>query len=344
MVNTDLKRQFERYRDEVGDEWQQETLAKRDRIQELLAASDLDELDEGDVRALVRTLWAFGRWTSKDYIVEQILVNGLDPVQGALASALHDCDGPGAQFERLRTIPYFGTTTSSEVLMFMYPDSHAICNDKALDGYHELVEVVDRDGNLPASADEIESGAAYEQYLTTLDTLRTDLDAIASRHVDFLVLNEFLYYLDEHPPDEPRVREFDHDTYQDKLAEIGDGLGFEVEKEYPAARRAVVDVVWRTRVANLGRISYAFEIHSEGSPDSAILNLQKIRSEDPSIQRVVIVSDTEQLATFREEIQAIDGAFSTAVSFMTPYQVQQAQDHLGELRDILQSVDLLQDL
>jgi hypothetical protein len=134
--------------------------------------------------------------------------------------------------------------------------------------------------------------------------------------------------------------QFDHDAVVDRIVELGDGLGFEVQKESPIAAGCRIDAIWRSRVANLGTIAYAFEVHKGGSRDSAILNLQRVRR-DPTIQKVVIVSSEKELEAFRREIASLDEAFRNSVSYFEVGDLQRALDHLQELKDILRTLGLL---
>ncbi|MEM2981198.1 MAG: hypothetical protein QW385_07555 [Thermoproteota archaeon] len=59
--------------------------------------------------------------------------------------------------------------------------------------------------------------------------------------------------------------DFDHDEIVEKLVEIGNGLGFEASSEQQIARGARVDVLWQARIANLGVVSYVFEVQRGGS-------------------------------------------------------------------------------
>jgi hypothetical protein len=134
--------------------------------------------------------------------------------------------------------------------------------------------------------------------------------------------------------------DFEHDVVVDKVIELGDGLGFEVQKEFSVMPGCRIDAIWRTRVANLGTISYAFEVHRKGSRDSAILNLQRIRR-DPTIQKVVIVSSKDELEQFRREIASLDEGFRNAVGYFEVQDLQRALSHVQSLRDILNSLGLL---
>ncbi|WP_254810782.1 hypothetical protein [Natronosalvus amylolyticus] len=166
---------------------------------------------------------------------------------------------------------------------------------------------------------------------------------------DYVDVDYFLFYLSkldiyepgESPEHQEPIEDFDHDEIQEKLLDIGNGLGFDVEDEYQAGPGARIDVRWSTRVANLGVISYAFEVHRRGSRDSAILNLQKAQNADPTLQKLVIVSTQDQLATFEDEIEAISTDFSQSVSYLEVSQVNKAVSRLADLKDILQDAGLM---
>jgi len=87
----------------------------------------------------------------------------------------------------------------------------------------------------------------------------------------------------------PKKYEFDHDEIRDFIRDIGISLGFEAETEKTIGHGARVDVIWRAKIANLGVVTYVFEVHKSGSIDSFVLNLQKaIRN--PTVQKVIAVS------------------------------------------------------
>jgi hypothetical protein len=90
----------------------------------------------------------------------------------------------------------------------------------------------------------------------------------------------------------------------------------------------------------LGTIAYAFKVHRQGSRDSAILNLQRVRR-DPSIQKVVIVSSKTELDKFKGEIASLDEAFRNSVGYFEVKDLQQSLIHLQELKDILKTLGLL---
>ena len=100
---------------------------------------------------------------------------------------------------------------------------------------------------------------------------------------------------------------------------------------------ARIDAIWRSRVANLGTIAYAFEVHRRGSRDSAILNLQRVRR-DPAIQKVIVVSSKRELENFKKEIAHLDEGFRNSVGYFEVHDLQRALDYLQSFKDILKSI------
>jgi hypothetical protein len=105
-------------------------------------------------------------------------------------------------------------------------------------------------------------------------------------------------------------------------------------------RGCKIDAIWRSRVANLGTIAYAFEVHRRGSRDSAILNLQRVKR-DPTIQKVVVVSTRQELDRFKEEMASLDESLRMSVGYFEVQDLQRALNHLQGLKDILTTLGLL---
>lgn len=334
----DLFKEFDR---EIGTNWQSETFEKRDRIQSSLAERNLESFEEGDLRQLVRNLWAYDRWGDKDYVIERIVQRDISAVRDTLQDALYETVDIGSRFSVLKQLNNVGTATASEILMFIYPDEYALCDTKAIEG----LKMLGYGTQLPDDSHRIRSSEDYLAFLGEVEEIRSQLDQQVedySSPLDYIYLNEFLYYLAERDQVKESVEDFDHEEMKEELLAIGDGLGFDVQEEYKAGPRAVIDVLWSTRVANLGKISYAFEVHRSGSPDSAILNLQKTKNTDPTIQKVVIVATRNNLESFREELEAVGGDFSKSVSYLEPSAVEKANGHLTELQEILKKADLFE--
>lgn len=322
-------------------------LEKKQTFQNLLYEEEFSEFENGELRELVRNLWAFAGWTNKDYIVNEMLEDGLDHVVESLYKALYEVDDAPDQFEILVTdIRMMGPAAASEILTFMHPNRCAIYNQRA----EEAMAVLGYGEELPSRIADADN---YRGLLTVLDEIQTDIedldidDGVPIR--DYIDLDYFLYHVSKMEVEEEEQEvvepaEFDHDSIQAQLLEIGDGLGFDVEPEYDAGPRARIDVRWSTRVANLGMISYAFEVHHHGSPDSAILNLKKAEAADPSVQKSVIVSQPDNIEKFKEEIKAMGGDFAKNVSYLTGKEVAEAEQSMSDLKSFLRQAGLTQDL
>lgn len=321
---------------------------KRQTIQNLLSEDTLAEFGQGELRELVRNLWAYQGWTNKDYIVNEMLEDGVDNVRNTFQKALFETDSPGEQFELLeKNINMMGPAAASEILTFMHPNHCAIYNQRAQQAFDRL----DYGRDLPQR---VSDGEKYLDFLEIVDEIQQDIEDLDVEETEgirnYIDLDYFLYHVSqmevEEEEDEKSLEpeEFDHDTIQEKLLEIGDGLGFDVEDEYDAGPRARIDVRWSTRVANLGMISYAFEVHHRGSPDSAILNLKKAEAADPSVQKSVIVSEPDDIDKFREEINAMGGDFAKNVSYLTAEEVNEADELLADLKSFLRQAGLMEDL
>ena len=88
-------------------------------------------------------------------------------------------------------------------------------------------------------------------------------------------------------------------TYIDLLTAIGQWLGFQAKKEELVARGARVDAVWQARIANLGVVTYVFEVQRRGSIDSLILNLQRAQN-NQSVQRLIVVANSDEITRVRQ--------------------------------------------
>lgn len=191
------------------------------------------------------------------------------------------------------------------------------------------------------------SGGQYHDFCALVEKVRAQIAATHPEFTDLFTLDFLLYFVSTQTSEEvspkPEKKEdttFDHDEAIEQILELGDGLGFEVQKEYGVARGCRVDAIWRSRVANLGTIAYAFEVHRKGSRDSAILNLQRVRK-DPTIQKVIIVSSSNELAAFREEMATLDESFRNSVGYFDVADLRRALENLQQLKDILNTLGLL---
>jgi hypothetical protein len=106
--------------------------------------------------------------------------------------------------------------------------------------------------------------------------------------------------------EEEKKSGFIHDDIKEKLAEIGNWLGFSTSMERKVAEGSVVDAIWEAVIGNMGRVIYVFEVQTSGSIDSLLMNLLKALN-NPAVQGVVAVSDEKQLDKIMRQAAGISG-------------------------------------
>lgn len=113
------------------------------------------------------------------------------------------------------------------------------------------------------------------------------------------------------------VEDTDHDRIIERLGQIGEALGFETytEQEYTlVSPGAIVDMIWETKIGNLGTIRYSFEVQSKGSIKSLINNLIQSMN-NPDVKKVIAVSDSVQLEKIQKLVHNTD-AYTTVAKSM----------------------------
>jgi hypothetical protein len=343
-----LREYYREFLAESGSEFAKERVEKKETLPGVITEKKVEKFEEGDIRELIRNLWAFRGWTNKDYLVDQVLEDGIENVRTQFRQAFYETEDVAEKLDVLNeNVNMLGPASITELLTFTYPDRCAIYNRRAREALQQLgYDVVER----------LDTGEEYIEFIETVELLKDRLDDVEEQEgnseIDDLVgVNYFLFYISNLDIDEEDGKEisgplddFDHEEFKQKLLEIGDGLGFDVEEEYEAGPGARLDVRWKTRVANLGVISYAFEVHRKGSRDSALLNLMKAQNADPTLQKLIIVSTKGEIEKFRDETDAISADLTKSISYFEASQVQRAEARLTDLKDILQDADLMIDL
>lgn len=133
-------------------------------------------------------------------------------------------------------------------------------------------------------------------------------------------------------PQETTV-DLNHKEIIEYLNEIGDALEFEThtEQEYTlVAPGAVVDMIWETRIGNMGAIKYSFEVQSKGSIKSLINNLISSMN-DPAVKKVVAVSDTKQLGQIRNLVENTNAYTTIAKSMFVFLDIQLVKEFVSLL-------------
>jgi len=334
--------QFHRFLEKEGRQWKEEREEKDQFFARYFAEQEIDNLEEGTLRELIHILWAFNGWTNKDWLLEEMLRSGLPTIKSAFRQLLYGDEPIAKRFDRIRkNVRMMGAASVSEILAHHDRERYPIWNRRSRQG---LIGLGISESQLPKSSQI--SGSQYASFCELVHDVRSQIANEYPEFADLFTLDFLLYFtsiLEEPttaPVEEIGIESFDHDAVVDQVLELGDGLGFEVQKEFSVMRGCRIDAIWRSRVANLGTIAYAFEVHRKGSRDSAILNLQRVRR-DSTIQRVIIVSSKDELEKFRGEIASLDEDFRTSVGYFEVQDLERALAHLQSLKDILKTLGLL---
>jgi len=191
-----LQTHLNSFQNEADEGWQQERLEKKQELGDLLAEDELEDFGEGNLRELIRNLWAFQSWTNKDYLVEQALDAGEDEVRNRLTAAVTESQDYAAAYDELLEIPQFGPATASEILSFLHPTECAIINRPTREG----LEALSYSSDVPS---QIITGDNYVEYMSVMrdvmdrveNNLNVDSPTVALD--DFIDLDYFLWWLSQ---------------------------------------------------------------------------------------------------------------------------------------------------
>jgi len=335
---------YESYLESEHDAWLENRQRKTAFVEEHFTLEGIEELDEGTLRELIHLLGAFRNWTNQDWLYGEILKSGIPAIRDALWQLLYGDALLESRFDFVKeSVRMMGAAAISELLALHDPTVYPIWNRRSRAGLIRL----GADRSLLPRSTQI-SGAQYASYASMMRWVLNEVHRKYPAIRDFLDLDLFFSYLaledirfPEPEPDwEIEADDFRHDEVVDQLLQLGDGLGFEVEPEVAIVPGCRVDVVWRTRIANLGTISYAFEVHRKGSRDSAIMNLQRVGT-NPTVQKVVFVASRADLEMFRREVASLPESFRVSVGYFEIGDLMRALEHLHSLKTILNSLGLL---
>ncbi len=342
---------FRRYLDDTErDANMLERQARRALFADLLSPEGLSHMTELDFGQVISSLWASQVWGDKAYLVGKLIYeNSLPVLKEQLRRLLWGKGDLAARFDVFRkTIKGLGAASITEIVAFVHPESCGLWNDIARQALELLAFDVPHKRQI--------TGKEYEAFNEIVLAIQSQLEA---EHgiggLDMLGMDYFLFavwetgrdlILDEDgtapstPEELPVEADFDHDEIIEELINIGQWLGFQAEKEKMVARGAVVDAIWQARIANLGAVTYVFEVQRHGSIDSLILNLQRAQN-NPTVQRLIVVAAADQVERIRQEIATMPESFRKSVAFMEVREVIHAAELISELSGIIGKLELV---
>jgi hypothetical protein len=304
------------------------------------------QMDETDILALIAQLWATQFWKNQQYILDKIISsNGLEKLRKELADLLCGQSAVPDRYNRfLENIKHLGPASVTEMLASKAPDQCAIWNDKA----RKALTVLGFEDNLPLKKYRI-TGEELAQFNDVCRNIADELAAADLPKPDLFGVDYFLYEVAQAvppvvtPPKPEEEKQFDHDEIGEHLRDIGIWLGFQADTRQKVSHGAEVDVLWRAQIGNLGVVTYIFEVQKSGSIDSLILNLQRARA-NPTVQKVVAVSDGQQLERIRKETMGLPAEFRDALALMSVGDVETIYANLSKAMSIIEQLKLVNDL
>jgi len=327
----------------------EERQSRHESYSRLLSPEGLDRMTELEFGQVISTLWASQMWGKKSYLVGKLIEdNGLPHLVASLKALLWSEEPIPSRYDAFRgAIKGLGPASITEILALVHPAQCGIWNDKARKalGYLGFRET------FPALRKYQISGQDYQRFNALLGDIADELARAGISPADLLEVDYFLFEVWKaeergeggvHPPPVPPGDEdFDHDELVEKLVATGQWLGFEAEKGKRVAAGAVVDVVWQAAIANLGVVTYVFEVQRRGAIDSLILNLQRAQN-NPTVQRLIVVANRSEMDRVQQEIATLPESFRKAVGFMEATEAARAATLLEEVGGIIDKLQLVQ--
>lgn len=283
-------------------------------------ADRLRAMSEDDLLEYLSKLWAMLIWGNKQYVVDKLLAgHGLAVVREEIAHLLWDGGGIEARWDRFRSrIKGMGPAMMSELLTHVHPDRYLLWNRRAFVGLEHLGMA-----DLPRYNYQLD-GAKYAWLCGIGKKLAGELEKAGVKDASLLDVDYFIWeelqvednlskvgraesaqqMAVEVEKADPATAEFIHDEVKDKLADIGQWLGFSSRTEIKVADGSVVDTIWESTIGNMGRVIYVFEVQTKGSVDSLLMNLLKALN-NAAVQGVVAVSDAGQLEKIRKHAASV---------------------------------------
>jgi len=232
-------------------------------------------------------------------------------------------------------IKHIGMAIASEMLCLVNPEEYGIWNAKAREGLRAL----DFEDDLPLKYPQI-NGTEYSKFLSVLKELEDQLVKHGFNDADLLLVDYFLYFVTtaDFSVMTDEALEMEHDEIVNLVRDIGEWLGFISETNKKIAKGSEVDVIWNWRIGNIGDVRYAFEVQKKGSKKSAVVNLLRA-SIDPAVQRIVVVSDKEQLEDMREKVEGLP--IEKSMAYWDEADVLRVHENLQEAYEVLSRLRLM---
>lgn len=271
----------------------------------------LESLTEEQLFDMIAPLWAMRIWGNKKYYIDSVIdSNGMPLIRQQLSNLYYGKGSIASRWDDFRSnIKGLGPAIISELLNKFNPDKYILWNKKSLTAF--LALDIEKVPKYNASLD----GKRYAYLCEVGKSLVQLAQKQGVKEIDNLLALDYFIWQElqiKTPSDEPKEEKletakqklFVHNDVRDRIRDIGELLGFKAQVEVNVADGARVDAIWEVSVGNMGRITYVFEVQGGGQIDSLLLNLMKAKN-NPSVQGIVAVSDTEQIEKIKKEASSL---------------------------------------
>lgn len=281
------------------------------------------QMSEEDLFEYMSKLWAMLIWGNKQYYVDKLISNnGLENFRTELAELIWGIGKVNERWDKFRErVKGLGPAMISEILCHVYPDDCMIWNRRAHVGLRYLdVE------NLPRYDYQV-TGSNYIRLCNEYKLINNYLKEAGIKDSNLLTVDYFVWdelqvvdnLSEMHNVQNVNIpissaatlevvseteSKFIHDDVRDAIRDIGNFLGFDASIERKIAEGSRIDTIWESKVGNMGRIIYVFEVQTKGSLDSLLINLQQSLNSE-AVQGIVAVSDKEQLEKIKRKAATI---------------------------------------
>ncbi|MFA4931403.1 MAG: hypothetical protein WC625_00575 [Caldisericia bacterium] len=294
----------------------------------------LDDFTTSTLEEVLGHLWSMAVWGNKSYYAGRIVemnTGGLPTVVQYLKELYASKDPIETYAAVVGSFHGMGPSSVSEALAYLHPDEFIPWNKQTRIALRKL-------GVLPELQKTYSlSPTQYRAFIGQCKVLATAL-VKAGLPGDYYMLDFCFYWLAQLAGEtvdvNPVVTAWNHDEMKDAINNIGITLGFTSDEEVSVGVGARVDCVWTARIGNLGQVKLVFEVQKSGSIDSLVLNLQKAAA-DPSVQKIVAVSDAPQIEQIRHEVEGLKYVFGDKLVFWDVNDVQGVLEHLRSAFEIL---------
>jgi len=318
-------------------EWQAQRRNKELMTQELLSKEKIDNLTENDVLKLIESLWAYNGWTNKKYVADRLIQeNGLENVRRELKKLIYGHEPLEERYDNFKKIKWFGTASTTEILVFVDPDNNCLWNDKP----KKVLPLIGID-QLPKRVYKYSlEGKDYLKCIEILEAFKEELHKAGFENADFIDVDIFIWILfNKLPRDESEATRKDNETLISvekqvsidpnklshwdtigMLAEIGSKLGYDIyvadpSREYkgkPLREYATADeipeelkgakqiertdIIW---IPTLEPPYYLFEVEDKGTMREALLRLYQAKH---LRAKFIVVSPLENRSKFEKYV------------------------------------------